>query len=121
MAVVVVGIGQAPACEKPDLHDVEPSGGHADERRRAVGGLRRAGQAEPDAVVDRERNVCHASVRGRARHEGVREPARLERRHPELGRIEGGDHLLAKGARSLVDHRLDGSGEEPREHHQAGR
>ena len=103
---MVVRIGQAPAGEKPDLHDVEPCGGHADERRRAVAGLRRAGQAEPHAVVDRERNVCHASVRGRARREGVREPARLERRHPELGRIEGGDHLLAKGTRSLVDHRL---------------
>ena len=59
-----------------------------DERRRAVGGLRRAGQAEPHAVVGRERDVCHASVRGRARREGVREPARLERRHPQLGRIE---------------------------------
>ena len=53
--------------------------------------------------------------------EGVREPARLERRHPQLGRIEGGDHLPAKGARSLVDHRLHGSGEEAREHHQAER
>jgi hypothetical protein len=118
---MVVRIGQAPAGEKPDLHDVEPCGGHADERRRAVGGPRRAGQTEPHLVVDGERNVGHASVRGRARHEGVREPARLERRHPELGRIERGDHLLAKGTRGLGDHRLRGSGEEPREHHEAER
>ena len=83
---VVVGIGQAPACEKPDLHDVEPRGGDADERRKTVGGLRQAGQAEPHAVLGRERNACHASVRGCARHEAVRELARLDRCHPEFGR-----------------------------------
>ena len=118
---MVVRIGQAPAGEKPDLHDVEPCGGHADERRRTVAAPRRAGQAEPHVVVDRKRNVGHASVPGRAVREGVREPARLERRHPELGRIEGSDQLLAKGSRGLVDHRLRGSREESREHHEAER